>query len=189
MYNKVPFQVQSSSALMSPPNAFQHNPESDRKYFLLRLRAATFAFELDMERRLQSAGRGLMPEEWVVYLENECRVILDEVNQYERYGASGRPGGETSESSSPSLAPGFSATHPHPIAYQPRPRTCIGYLQHTPDECIVCQSHWQAARARCVCSACNPFPLVNHCEYVNCPTHASESKRIKVIFHINPLCS
>lgn len=62
-----------------------HSPELDRKYYLLRLRAETFAFELQRERQLQSRGEGCLPEEWFAYLERERQEIMEKVLHYEHF--------------------------------------------------------------------------------------------------------
>ena len=81
-----------------------------REYIFLRLRAETFESELQLERRLRSTGRELMPEEWHIYLERERQDIMDKVHQYEHMC---NLRNETSVS--PTIHPPISCTHITPL--------------------------------------------------------------------------
>ena len=58
-------------------------PPNQREYHLLKLRADTFAFELEQERKLRLKGAGTLPPEWDAYLEDERQKIQDEVYKIE----------------------------------------------------------------------------------------------------------
>jgi hypothetical protein len=47
----------------------------------LRLLAETFAYELEREMRIRSAGGPSLPQEWVAHLEHERQEILDKIDQ------------------------------------------------------------------------------------------------------------
>ena len=110
--------------------SYASDPEY-REYLLLRLLAKIFEFELEIERRLQCAGSGKLPDEWRAYRERELQKTWDKVHRYELDRARA-----VQDEESISLSHGFSAGvgYPPPPDVHHDPRTRITSVPYTMDD-------------------------------------------------------